>query len=70
MGDQAYEANDLVDRLSYRHPSLRLLMASPSVQALRVVSRQFPVLRAPSVVDPHPRMRPHHPEWRQWLARK
>lgn len=69
VGDQAYEANDLVDRLSWRHPSVRLLMASPSVQALRLVSRQFPLLRAPSVVDPHPRMRPTHPQWRQWLAR-
>ncbi|MBN8504417.1 MAG: nitrous oxide reductase family maturation protein NosD [Burkholderiales bacterium] len=69
VGDQVYEANDLVDRLSYRHPSVRLLMASPAVQALRVVSRQFPLLRAPSVVDPHPRMRPAHPQWRLWLVR-
>ena len=69
VGDQAYEANDLVDRLSYRHPTVRLLMASPAVQALRVVSRQFPLLRAPSVVDPHPRMRPKHPQWRQLIER-
>ncbi len=69
VGDQAYEANDLVDRLSYRHPTVRLLMASPAVQALRVVSRQFPLLRAPSVVDPHPRMRPQHPQWRQWIEK-
>jgi nitrous oxidase accessory protein len=24
------------------------------------------VLRAPSVVDPHPRMRPNNPLWTRW----
>lgn len=66
IGDVPYEANDVVDRLSWRHPSLKLLLASPAVQALRLVGRQFPVLRVPSVVDPKPRMQATHKEWSQW----
>jgi nitrous oxidase accessory protein len=59
-GDVPYEANDVVDRLIWRHPTARLLLASPAVQALRLVGQQFPVLRAPSVVDAKPRMQPVH----------
>jgi nitrous oxidase accessory protein len=66
VGDVPYEANDLVDRLSWQHPSLKLLMASPAVQALRLVGRQFPVLRVPSVVDAQPRMQPDLTAWRAW----
>jgi nitrous oxidase accessory protein len=68
-GDVQYEANDMVDRLTWRHPSIKLLLASPAVQALRLVGQQFPVLRVPSVVDPHPRMRPHHQDWSQWRGK-
>jgi nitrous oxidase accessory protein len=60
-GDLRYEANDVVDRLVWRYPSARLLLASPAVQALRMVAQQFPLLRVPSVVDPHPRMKPQQP---------
>lgn len=66
-GDVAYEANDLVDRLTWRYPMARLLMNSPAVHALRVVAQAFPILRAPSIVDAHPRMAPRHPDWRNWL---
>jgi nitrous oxidase accessory protein len=66
-GDVAYEANDLVDRLMWRYPLARLLMDSPAVHALRLVSQAFPILRAPSVVDAHPRMAPRHADWRNWL---
>ncbi|MDO8652790.1 MAG: nitrous oxide reductase family maturation protein NosD [Undibacterium sp.] len=66
IGDIAYEANDMVDRLSWRYPSTKLLLASPAVQALRLVSQQFPVLRVPSVVDPKPRMQPNNKQWSQW----
>lgn len=65
-GDVPYEANDMVDRLSWRYPSLKLLLASPAVQALRLVAQQFPVLRVPSVVDPKPRMQPTNKQWSQW----
>lgn len=66
IGDIPYEASDLVDRLTWRHPSVKLLMGSPALQSLRLVGRQFPVLRVPGVVDPSPRMRPGHPRWRHW----
>ncbi|HWI80462.1 nitrous oxide reductase family maturation protein NosD [Ramlibacter sp.] len=65
-GDVRYEANDVVDRLVWRHPIVKLLLASPAVQALRLVGQQFPVLRVPSVVDPKPRMHPAHPNWSTW----
>ena len=69
VGDVQYEANDMVDRLSWRHPMMKLLLASPAVQTLRLVGQQFPLLRAPSIVDPNPRMEPHNPEWSQWRGR-
>ncbi|WKB55744.1 nitrous oxide reductase family maturation protein NosD [Eleftheria terrae] len=65
-GDVPYEANDLVDRLSWQHPTVKLLLSSPAVQAMRLVGQQFPVLRVPSVVDPHPRMQPAHKTWSTW----
>ncbi|MCK0507794.1 nitrous oxide reductase family maturation protein NosD [Aromatoleum anaerobium] len=65
-GDVPYEANDMVDRLSWRHPMMKLLLASPAVQTLRLVGQQFPLLRAPSIVDPKPRMRPEHENWSKW----
>jgi nitrous oxidase accessory protein len=69
IGDVPYEANDMVDRLSWRHPMMKLLLASPAVQTLRLVGRQFPLWRAPSIVDPNPRMRPEHETWRDWLGK-
>ncbi len=65
-GDVAYEANDVVDRLNWQYPLIKLLLTSPSMQTLRFVARQFPVLRAPSIVDKHPRMRPLNQDWRRW----
>ena len=69
VGDTPYAANDMVDRLSWQHPAMKLLLASPAVQALRLVGQQFPILRAPSVVDPAPRMQPVHPDWSPWRGR-
>ena len=69
IGDVRYEANDVVDRLSWRHPMMKLLLASPAVQTLRMVGQQFPLLRAPSIVDPNPRMEPHRKDWRNWLGK-
>ena len=66
LGDVPYEANDMVDRLTWRHPLVKLLLASPAVQALRLVGQQFPVLRVPTVVDAQPRMQPNHPERSHW----
>lgn len=69
IGDVRYEANDMVDRLTWRHPTVKLLLASPAVQALRLVGQQFPLLRVPSVVDPNPRMEPHNPTWSEWFGK-
>ncbi len=69
VGDVPYEANDMVDRLNWRHPSMKLLLASPAVQALRLVGQQFPVLRVPSVVDPKPRMQPTNQQWSEWRGK-
>ena len=66
VGDVPYEANDMVDRLTWRHPAIKLLLASPAVQALRLVGQQFPVLRVPTVVDPKPRMQPNNPQRSHW----
>lgn len=68
IGDVPYEANDVVDRLMWRYPYTKVLLASPAVQSLRAVARQFPLLRAPSIVDSQPRMRPHNADWSRWLA--
>ena len=68
-GDIPYEANDMVDRLTWRYPGVRMLMASPAVQALRMVGQQFPILRVPSVVEQRPRMNPLAAKWAPWLAK-
>lgn len=67
-GDVPYQANDLVDRLLWRYPGAKLLLNSPAVQSLRLIARQFPLLRAPSVLDPQPAMRSAHADWASWNA--
>lgn len=68
-GDVPYEANDLVDRLTWKFPLVKLLLNSPAVHSLRLIARQFPLLRSPSIVDAQPRMQPSNPDWSQWLDR-
>lgn len=70
VGDIPYEANDVVDKLSWQHPMMKLLMNSPAIQTLRLIARQFPLLRATSVVDRQPRMQPLHNDWRNWLGKE
>jgi nitrous oxidase accessory protein len=67
VGDVPYEASDVVDRLVWRYPLLKLLLNSPAIQTLRLAARQFPLLRAPSVVDRRPRMQPFHSDWSRWI---
>ncbi len=67
VGDIPYEANDVVDRLTWQHPLMKLLLNSPAVHSLRLIARQFPLLRSPSIVDKHPRMRPLAEDWRTWI---
>lgn len=68
-GDIPHEANDMVDRLTWKHPMMKLLLGSPAVQTLRLIARQFPLLRAPSVVDTSPKMQSRHQDRRQWLGK-
>jgi nitrous oxidase accessory protein len=66
-GDLPYHANDVVDRLVWKYPYVKLMLNSPAAQTLRLIARQFPLLRAPSIVDNQPRMRPWHADWSRWL---
>ena len=70
VGDVPYEANDMVDRLTWKYPLVKLLLNSPAVHSLRLIARQFPLLRSPSIVDPQPRMQPSNPDWSQWIDRQ
>jgi nitrous oxidase accessory protein len=70
VGDVPYEANDLVDQLTWKYPAVKLLLNSPAVQTLRLVARQFPLLRATSIVDRHPRMLPFNKHWSTWLEKQ
>ena len=70
VGDVPYEANDVVDRLTWKHPMVKLLLNSPAVHSLRLIATQFPLLRVPSVVDKHPRMRPFHSNWSVWIDKQ
>lgn len=68
-GDVPYAANDVIDRLVWRQPYVKLLLNSPAVQTLRLLSLQFPLLRAPSVIEDAPSMRPHYQDWSSRFAR-
>jgi nitrous oxidase accessory protein len=70
VGDVPYEANDLVDHLTWKYPAAKLLLNSPAVQTLRLVSRQIPLLRATSIVDQNPRMTPFNKNWSIWLEKQ
>lgn len=70
IGDVAYAANDLVDHLTWKYPAAKLLMNSPAVQTLRLISTQFPLLRSTSIVDQQPRMQPFNSQWSNWLEHK
>ena len=65
-GDIPYKSNDLVDRLTWRYPLVKVLMNSPALQTLRLIAQQFPLLSVPGVFDDAPRMKPVHADWRQW----
>lgn len=67
QGDVPYEANDVVDRLVWRLPAVKLLLNSPALQTLRLIGQQFPLLRAPSIVDSAPRMQPLNTDWSEWI---
>jgi nitrous oxidase accessory protein len=70
VGDIPYTASDLVDRLTWRVPAVKVLMNSPAVQSLRLIAQQFPLMAVPSVVDDTPRMQPLHAAWVKWMGKQ
>ncbi len=68
-GDIPYRANDIMGRLSWEYPVVKLLISSPAVHTLRMIENQFPVMSAPSIVDRSPLMAPRGDEWRKWIGR-
>lgn len=70
IGDVPYAANDIVDRMTWKYPMVKLLLNSPAVQTLRLVAQQFPLLRTPSIVDKNPHIHPFHKNWSSWLEKQ
>ncbi|MDE2089933.1 MAG: copper-binding protein, partial [Gammaproteobacteria bacterium] len=60
IGDVPYLPNDAVDRILWDYPLSRLLMNSPTLETLRWVQNQFPVLQPPGVQDSYPLMKSPH----------
>lgn len=57
-GDVPDCASDLMNWHSWRFPIAKLLLDSPAVPTLRLISEQSPLLHLPSVVDASPSMPP------------
>lgn len=58
-GDRRYYSSNRMDALVYRYPQLKLLAASPLVQAMQALEARFPILRPAGVIDRFPAMRPY-----------
>lgn len=61
IGDDAFVSQDAIDRLLWRTPSARALLSSPAIETLHHIAAQFPVLRAPSIVEKNPLMQTRRP---------
>lgn len=58
IADHAYQPNDLVDQIVWRHPMAKLLLNSPAVQVLKWAQSEFPSLHPGGVIDSYPLMNP------------
>ncbi len=56
VGDKAHYPADIASYLVYRYPAVRLVMHSPAMKLLQGLEAQFPVLRAPGVIELRPLM--------------
>lgn len=56
VGDKQHYPADIASYLVYRYPAVRLVMHSPAMKILQGLEAQFPVLRAPGVVETRPLM--------------
>ncbi|WP_217126303.1 nitrous oxide reductase family maturation protein NosD [Hydrogenophilus thiooxidans] len=70
IGDVPYEAVGVVDRLLWRYPLAQVLFSSPALELIRYVSAQFPILKAPTVIDPKPHLKPIHQQGAAWYGRR
>ncbi len=69
VGDAPYESNSIVDHIFWRYPAAKLLFASPSLQVLWMLEKQFPVMDVPKIVDNKPSMSPLHKQWKKLLTK-
>jgi nitrous oxidase accessory protein len=65
VGDAPYESSSVIDHIFWRYPAAKVLFASPAMQMLWMLERQFPIITVPKVVDKKPAMTPLHPDWRE-----
>ncbi|MEO5356816.1 MAG: nitrous oxide reductase family maturation protein NosD [Nitrospirae bacterium YQR-1] len=63
-GDMPYESNTVVDHIFWRYPMAKLLYSSPALHVLKIIEKQFPVLKVPKVTDIAPSMVPFHKDWK------
>ena len=58
VADTAYRPNDLVDKVLWIAPQVKVLTNSPAVQIIRWAQSQFPALLPGGVIDSHPLIAP------------
>ncbi|MBF0464140.1 MAG: nitrous oxide reductase family maturation protein NosD [Nitrospirae bacterium] len=68
-GDMPYESNTVVDHIFWRYPLAKLLYSSPAIHVLKIIEKQFPILKVPKVTDRTPSMAPLHKNWRLLKAK-
>ncbi len=69
VGDIPYESNTVVDFIFWRYPFAKVLFASPALQLLWVLEKQFPIFKVPRVTDNKPAMEPFHKDWKTLLVK-
>ncbi len=69
VGDTPYESNSVVDYIFWKYPMAKILYASPALQTLWLLEKQFPSFKVPRVVDTKPSMKPFHKNWKKLLTK-
>lgn len=57
IGDRPYRVDSFATALIARFPAAALLLRSPALELLSMLESRMPLLRTPTVIDRHPRMR-------------
>ena len=58
IADAPYRPNSVVDRITWSHPSAKILLNSPATKTLRWMQSHFPAIYPGGVVDTAPLMKP------------